>query len=230
MPAFQFDSSAHRPEYGEGGMLPVGKHPVMIVETELKPTKSGDGGYLALTMEAIDGPAKGGKQTDRLNLHNANAMTVEIANKQLSAYCYVTGVFKFTDTNELCRRPFVVEIAPQKNKPEMTEVVAVYTSDMRKPAEVLASGNAPANNGAKPVIPPTSDQGSTQGNFGTQSDTGQTAQTNASPSNGFPVDKAGSGAWGGGGTDAPAAQPSGAAQAWGSGNATGPAPWANPGS
>lgn len=211
MPAFQFDASQHRPEYGGGGFLPVGKHPVMIVETELKPTKDTHGGYLALTMEAVDGPAKGTKHTDRLNLHNANAMTVEIANKQLSAYCYVTGVFKFSDTNELCRRPFVVEIAPQKNRPELTEVVAVYTSDMRKPAEVLQSGNAPAQSAA---IPPAQTAAPSQV---------IAAQTDAlgpsvSPSND---------AWG----NANAA-PSPAASAWTAGNAnpSAPPPWGNPAS
>jgi len=150
MANYDFDATNFNPQYGGGGMLPVGKHPVMIVETELKPTQAGTGGYLALTMEAIDGPSKGVRHTDRLNLHNQNAQTVEIAHKQLSAYCYVTGVFKFRNTDELCKRPFVVDIQPQKKSPEMTEVVGVYTSDMRKASEVLQSGNAPTQ---APVIP-----------------------------------------------------------------------------
>jgi len=151
MPSFEFDATNYTPQYGGGGMLPIGKHPVMIVETELKSTNKGDGGFLALTMEAVDGPAKGVRHTDRINLHNSNAMAVEIAQKQLSAYCYVTGVFKFKNTDELCKRPFVVEIGPQKNRPEMTDVVAIYTSDMRKPSEVVRAGAAPMVNPAPPT-------------------------------------------------------------------------------
>jgi hypothetical protein len=52
---------------------------------------------------------------DRLNLHNKSPQAVEIANKQLAAYCAVTGVFAFNATEELHNKPFVVEIGPRKD-------------------------------------------------------------------------------------------------------------------
>jgi hypothetical protein len=156
MPAFEFsfDATAYTPQYGASGSLPPGKHPVMIVDIERlaisDPTK---GSFLALTLEAIDGPAKGSKQVDRLNLWHVSPETAEISNKQLSAYCYVTGAIKFRSPQELMRRPFVVEIAAQKNRPDYTEVVALYSSDMRKPGEIAAAGGAPAQAKAPPAIP-----------------------------------------------------------------------------
>lgn len=153
MALYNFSANDFSPQYGGGGSLPVGKHPVMIVETELAASQGNTGGgFLAITLEAVDGPAKGIRHTDRLNLRHSNPVVVEIANKQLSAYCYVTGVMQFKDTNELCRRPFVVEITPQKNKPEYTEVSQIFTSDMRKPGEVAAAGGQPVAKAAV-VIP-----------------------------------------------------------------------------
>lgn len=141
MPAFQFDSNGIDPSYGGGqSQLPVGKHPVVIVGTELKPTKTNDGGYLAITLEAIDGPAKAVQHTDRLNLHNKNAQTVQIANQQLSAYCHVIGLFRFQATEELHGKPFIVEIVPDTgaNNEGRTKIGKLFD----------INGNAPGAAGA----------------------------------------------------------------------------------
>lgn len=137
MPAYEFDSSGFAPEYGGGGsQLPVGKHPVVIVATELKPTQKG-GGFLALTLEAIDGPSKGVQHVDRLNLHNQSAQTVEIANKQLSAYCHVTGVLRFRATEELHGKPFVVDIVSDARPeyPNATKVGKIFDINGNEPAK-----------------------------------------------------------------------------------------------
>jgi hypothetical protein len=113
MPAFQFNSQGIDPQYGGGSpQLPLGKHPVVIIAIGAE-ADARRAGRISGTdaMDAIDGPAKGGQQIDRLNLQNKNADTVRIANQQLSAYCAVTGVFAFNATEELHGKPFVVEIA-----------------------------------------------------------------------------------------------------------------------
>src|ERR1017187_10465294 len=98
--AQQFD-----PKYSDGGGLPVGKYKGVISDTRQELTQDGQGGYLALDLKVIEGPCTGQFQTDRLNLHNKNPVTVEIANKQLSAYCHVTGQFVIQDTAQLHNIP-----------------------------------------------------------------------------------------------------------------------------
>jgi len=152
MALYEFDATKFNPAFAGGSQLTPGKHPVMIIETELVPMKMQKGG-VKLIIEAIDGPAKGTTQQVYLMTYSpdkADEGIVESNQKRLSAICYVTGVYKFKDTNELCKRPFVVEVAPQKKNPEFMEVVEVFTSDMRKASEVLQSGNAPTQ---APVIP-----------------------------------------------------------------------------
>jgi hypothetical protein len=67
--------------------------PIVIKKSNLKTTADGKGGYLEFVVEALDGPYKGQTNFIRLNMKNENAQTVEIAQKQLSAICHVTGVY-----------------------------------------------------------------------------------------------------------------------------------------
>lgn len=126
--------------------LPLGKHPVVIVGTDLKPTKDNQGGYLEITMEAIDGPAKGLQTIDRLNLHNKSETAVRIANSQLSAYCHVTGVFAFNATEELQGKPFVVEMVARRDNPNQTEVGKLFDMNGNEPGKA-GSGAAPTGGG-----------------------------------------------------------------------------------
>lgn len=48
--------------------LPAGRYQAQIVESEMRPTKAGDGQYLWLGFDVLDGPHKGRKFWERLNL------------------------------------------------------------------------------------------------------------------------------------------------------------------
>ena len=65
--------------------LPAGWYNVRMTASENKPTKDGQGSYLALTLTVMDGPAVGRKIFDRLNLNNKNPKAVEIAYQTLSS-------------------------------------------------------------------------------------------------------------------------------------------------
>lgn len=148
MVQMSFNATQYAPRYSAADGLPAGKHIVHIIESEFKPTKDSTPNdprsMLVFKMEAIDGPSRGGKQTDRLNLQNPNQQTVNIAYGQLAAYCAVTGRQGFNDTQELHGIPFMIEVGPQKNNPEYMEVKGVYFADGRD----AASGAAPVQQAA----------------------------------------------------------------------------------
>lgn len=98
------------------GSLPIGKHKVVISDSEIKETKGGDGGFIQFTLEIIDGEHKGQTGPYRINLYNKNQQAVAIANKQLAALCYVTGVFQVNATEQLHGIPFTVEVDLQKGE------------------------------------------------------------------------------------------------------------------
>jgi len=87
--------------------IPAGKYPMTFVESEMKPTKGGDGQYLQLVVEVLDGEYKGRKVWERLNLVNKNPTAVEIAQRTLSAICRATGVMNPADSVQLHGKPFL---------------------------------------------------------------------------------------------------------------------------
>jgi hypothetical protein len=90
--------------------LPTGEYTVQIVDSDLKPTKNNAGHYLELTFEVLDGPQKGRKHWERLNLDNPNAQAVEIANRTFSAIREATGVLTPRTSEELHFRPLGIRV------------------------------------------------------------------------------------------------------------------------
>lgn len=98
-------------------VLPPGTYTVQIVQSEMRPTRDGNGQYLWLELDVLDGPHQGRKLFDRLNLVNASAQTVEIAQRTLSAICHATGRLQVQDSQELHLVPMAanVTVQPPKN-------------------------------------------------------------------------------------------------------------------
>lgn len=151
-----FNPNNYNPEQS-AGQLPLGKHPVVIESSEVKANKANDGGYLQFNLKIIDGPNAGITGPYRLNLYHADQTTCEIANRQLSAVCHVVNVFgDLTSTDPLHNIPFIVEVVPQKNKPEYTQVSKVFDINGNEP------GKAPA--GQAQTQQPQNQQQQQQGN------------------------------------------------------------------
>ena len=143
--------------------LPVGKHPVIIVESDVKGTKAGDGGLVEFILSIFDGPAKGSTGAYRINLYNSNPQTVEIAHKQMSALCHVTGVYQLQNTQQLHNIPFMIDVGLQKGKENeekgYTQVNRVYDIHGNEPgkqgqqqtsAQPAQAANAWGNGAAAP--------------------------------------------------------------------------------
>lgn len=148
-----FDATQWDPSQSVG-QLPIGRHKVIIEDSEVKATKANDGGYLALTLQVIEGPSAGATGIMRLGIYSQNQKAVEISHRQLSAICHAVGVFNVQDSAQLHNIPFVVEVGNQKPTQEQEErrargeEVTLYT-EVKKVFD--ANGNAPGKNGASPA-------------------------------------------------------------------------------
>lgn len=100
--------------------IPAGKYLAVVSESEMKATKSGNGQYLQLTFEVAEGPYKGRKLWDRLNIHNANKTAEQIAKSQLSALCRAVGVMEPRDSVELHNLPVAITVV-QKTRSDTGE-------------------------------------------------------------------------------------------------------------
>jgi hypothetical protein len=96
--------------------IPAGKYIAAITASEMKPTKAGDGSYLELTFQVLDGEYKGRLLWDRLNLDNPNELAVKIARSQLAAVCQAVGVMTPNDSQELHNLPLEINVKLRKRE------------------------------------------------------------------------------------------------------------------
>jgi len=156
--AFQQPFDARQVEPASFAPPPVlADYHVRILDGEAKATKDNTGGFLELILEIMDpGPYAGRKIPYRLNLFNPNQQTVEIAYKQLSSICHVTGVFNVQDVRQFVGIPFIATIGPQTNNPQYANVFTVKDINGNLPGKASQAQPAapPAYAPTAPAAPP----------------------------------------------------------------------------
>ena len=109
-----FDASKVEPNRFE--VLPAGDYPMVIVESEMKKTKDGNGQFLQLKLQVLSGPFQNRTLYDRLNLVNKNDTAVQIAKGTLSSICRAVNVLTPKDSAELHGKPLVAAVKAKKDK------------------------------------------------------------------------------------------------------------------
>jgi hypothetical protein len=132
MSRIDFDATTVEPSTGRDP-IPAGKYVAAIVESELKPTKSGNGQLLEICYQVIEGEHKGRKLWSRHNLVNMSATAVQIAKGELSAICRSCGVLQPKDSCELHNIPLCVSVRVAKRN-DSDEMVNEVTSWAKKDA------------------------------------------------------------------------------------------------
>lgn len=94
--------------------IPAGKYTTVITDSDMKDTRSGNGRYLQLEFEIIEGEYKGRKLWSRLNIENEKPETVRFARADLSAICHAVNVPQPRDSVELHNIPLVVTVKCRK--------------------------------------------------------------------------------------------------------------------
>ena len=96
--------------------IPAGKYLAVITASEMKPTKTGNGTFLELTFQVLEGQYKNRMLWSRLNLDNPTAQAVQIAQAELSAICRAVGVITPKDSIELHNLPLLVTVKVKKRE------------------------------------------------------------------------------------------------------------------
>lgn len=157
MVALTTDLSQFTPQYGSNNnSLPIGKYKVIIENTKLVPTKAGNANRLVIEMRVVEGQLSNALVNDGLNIQHPDPQTSRIANQQLAAYAAVTGRPGCRDTVEMHNVPFIIEIGPQKDQPEYTEVKRLFDLNGNPPGQgsvqpQQAAAVAPPPQGFAPV-------------------------------------------------------------------------------
>lgn len=133
-------------------VLPPGKYLAHLIESEMLPTKAGDGQLLKLVWEVLEGPSARRKIFDQLNLVNRNEQTVEIAQRTLSAICHAVGHVHVSDSEQLHFKPLIVTLKVQPAGPDK---YGVNRDARNKVAGYSAAGASTATGTAPRPVPPT---------------------------------------------------------------------------
>lgn len=132
--------------------LPSGDYPVVIVDSEVKTTKRGDGQYLELQMQVMSGPYSGRTLWSRVTLSNPNATATQIGQQQLAQLRHATGVMQLTDSQQLHNIPVQARIEhvkadPAKNRDRDGNEVRAFKALAGAPAvQQVATPQKPAAN------------------------------------------------------------------------------------
>lgn len=108
-----FDASKVEPN--DFGILPAGDYEACIVNSEMKPTKDGQGQYLNLEIQIVGGQYQNRKLFEKLNLVNRNDQAVTIAKGTLSAICRAVGVLTPNDSTDLHNKTFRITVGVRKS-------------------------------------------------------------------------------------------------------------------
>lgn len=142
-----FDATTVEPNNGFG-VIPAGKYLVQAIESDLIPTKNGNGQMLVLTFEIIDGEHTGRKLWDRLNIINSNSQTVEIAQRTLSSICHACGKLSISDSEEL---HFIPLIANVRVRPAGDDKNGVWRDESNEIRGYSAANGAAPKQQARPA-------------------------------------------------------------------------------
>lgn len=144
-----FDASTVEPNSGFD-VLPPGKYLAQITSSEMRATKDGQGQYLYLEVDILEGRYAGRKLFDRLNLVNANPEAVRISQQTLSAICRAVGKLQVSNSEQLHLIPLIADVRVRPAKGMYGESNAIRYLP-RSGAIAAPAANAPSFASAAPA-------------------------------------------------------------------------------
>jgi hypothetical protein len=134
--------------------LPSGLYTAMIVDSDMKSTKKGDGQYLELTYQILEGPFAERNLWVRLNLDNPNAKAVEIAQRDLAKIQFACGGIAVSDSQQLHNIPHQIKVEHVPAGPKRDRAGNEVKEFNRLPNAVAAAAAPPfAPQAQQPAAP-----------------------------------------------------------------------------
>lgn len=106
-----FDPTEVEPDTGRSDPIPEGRYVLQVTDSDVVENAKQTGTVLKLTMEVFDGPLKGRKLFETLNIQHEKVQVQEIGQKQLSALAAAAGISTvITDSQDLHYQPFEADV------------------------------------------------------------------------------------------------------------------------
>jgi hypothetical protein len=135
--------------------IPAGEYLAAIVGSQMKVTKAGDGRYLELDFQILEGEYKGRHMWSRLNLEHSNPVAVQMAQMELAAVCEAVGVLTPNDSSDLHNKPLRIIVKPEQRKDTgvwTTRIKCYFSSASQPAAPALRDDELPWRNGSGVLV------------------------------------------------------------------------------
>lgn len=140
-----FDATQHTPNQ-IAAAHPPGIYDASISATSITETKDKTGG-----MFVVEFSTNAGRISNRYNLWNQSEKARDIAQGQLSALCYATGIFRLDWQNEgaaLRGARCKIEVGPQAQDDKYSEIKRVLDAQGNEPGKGPSNSNAQGSQGS----------------------------------------------------------------------------------
>jgi hypothetical protein len=135
---FQYEGEIEEQGSYDRQPLPEGEYHCNVFDSDYKPTKNGNGHYVAVTFEVLDGPHSGRRIFSNYNLDNPNPRAAEIGQQQFARLCLATlGKPSCGDTDDLLGKQCVVGVGFERDDPTRNRVK--YTNPTSTSAPMKAA-------------------------------------------------------------------------------------------
>lgn len=116
MPAFNATAEVDPSEARSFELIPPGWYNAEMIDSEIRATKSGNGEYISLQFALLDPPHVNRRVFVNLNLWNASAEAVRIANQQRLELLMALGKPNAQTTEELHGIPVMLKLGIREDK------------------------------------------------------------------------------------------------------------------
>ena len=125
--------------------MPKGDYQAIVTDSQLKTTKAGDGEYIELTIQIVDGDYSGRRHWERLNVVNKNDKTQSIARSHLNNLAQACNVPNLKDTTELHDVPFTLSLDLDRREEGKNKVMGYSSMKVmpKLPARAAAAVDSP---------------------------------------------------------------------------------------
>lgn len=124
MAKFNFNSATVEPMQSRSfEPLPKGDYEMIVVKSDVKATKAGNGHYIELEMHILGGEHSGRRHWEHLNVDNPSKTAQDIAQAALAALCHAVGITEIGETEELHDTPFIAHVDIDKKDPSRNRIM-----------------------------------------------------------------------------------------------------------
>lgn len=142
-----FNADGVDPRMTEFALIPDGVYRLEVTESDVVPTKAGDGEIIKLTYRVVEGDHEGSTIWGNINYKNKNPKAQEIAQREFSALCHAVGVLAVNDTEELHYKSFTAKVGTEPAKGEYkakNKIVKIFWDGEDAPPAGATAPSAPS--------------------------------------------------------------------------------------